>query len=273
MDSKCSFVLYTEYLEHIALLTMEQRGLLFTAILTYVAGYDPPVMDGTTQMAFSFIRSRLDRDGAAYADKIKKRSDAGKQGGRPKANESNEKQKKAKKANVFSEKQTKANESNEKQKKAKKANVFSEKQTKANESNEKQKNPDNVPVPVSVNDNNKKTLCKSADADALFERLWSLYPLKRGKAQVSKANKMHLLDIGFDEFQRAIDRYKADLDNETWRKPQNGSTFFNSGYIDYLDVNYVPCEQKKEHKKNSFTDFQGQRKYDYDALEKQLLGN
>ena len=95
MDSKCSFVLYTEYLEHIALLTMEQRGLLFTAILTYVAGYDPPVMDGTTQMAFSFIRSRLDRDGAAYADKIKKRSDAGKQGGRPKANESNEKQKKA----------------------------------------------------------------------------------------------------------------------------------------------------------------------------------
>lgn len=250
MDSKCSFVLYTEYLEHIALLTMEQRGLLFTAILTYVAGYDPPVMDGTTQMAFSFIRSRLDRDGAAYADKIKKRSDAGKQGGRPKANESNEKQKKAKKANAFSEKQT-----------------------KANESNEKQKNPDNVPVPVSVNDNNKKTLCKSADADALFERLWKLYPCKRGKAQVSKANKMHLLDIGFDELQRAIDRYKADLDNETWRQIQNGSTFFNSGYVDYLDANYVPCEQKKEHKKNSFTDFQGQRKYDYDALEKQLLEN
>lgn len=101
MDSKCSFVLYTEYLEHIALLTMEQRGLLFTAILTYVAGYDPPVMDGTTQMAFSFIRSRLDRDGAAYADKIKKRSDAGKQGGRPKANESNEKQKKQKKQMLF----------------------------------------------------------------------------------------------------------------------------------------------------------------------------
>ena len=250
MDSKCSFVLYTEYLEHIALLTMEQRGLLFTAILTYVAGNDPPVMDGTTQMAFSFIRSRLDRDGAAYADKIKKRSDAGKQGGRPKANESDEKQKKAKKANAFSEKQT-----------------------KANESNEKQKNPDNVPVPVSVNDNNKKTLCKSADADALFERLWKLYPNKRGKGQVSDANKRHLLDIGFDEMNRAIDRYKADLALEDWRKPQNGSTFFNSGYIDYLDANYVPCEQKKEHKKNSFTDFQGQRKYDYDALEKQLLEN
>lgn len=155
MDSKCSFVLYTEYLEHIALLTMEQRGLLFTAILTYVAGYDPPVMDGTTQMAFSFIRSRLDRDGAAYADKIKKRSDAGKQGGRPKANESNETQKKA--------------------------NAFSEKQTKANESKQKQNNPDTVPVTVPVSVINKNILCKSADADALFERLWKLYPCRGEK--------------------------------------------------------------------------------------------
>ncbi len=247
MDSKCSFVLYTEYLEHIALLTMEQRGLLFTAILTYVAGYDPPVMDGTTQMAFSFIRSRLDRDGAAYADKIKKRSDAGKQGGRPKANESNEKQKKA--------------------------NAFSEKQTKANESKQKQNNPDTVPVTVPVSVINKNILCKSADADALFERLWKLYPCKRGKAQVSKANKMHLLDIGFDELQRAIDRYKADLDNETWRKPQNGSTFFNSGYVDYLDANYDPGKKAKNTKKNSFNNFADQRTYDYEELEKQLLGN
>lgn len=250
MDSKCSFVLYTEYLEHIALLTMEQRGLLFTAILTYVAGNDPPVMDGTTQMAFSFIRSRLDRDGAAYADKIKKRSDAGKQGGRPKANESNEKQKKAKKANAFSEKQT-----------------------KANESKQKQNNPDTVPVTVPVSVINKNILCKSADADALFERLWKLYPCKRGKAQVSKANKMHLLDIGFDELQRAIDRYKADLDNETWRKPQNGSTFFNSGYVDYLDANYDPGKKAKNTKKNSFNNFADQRTYDYEELEKQLLGN
>ena len=38
---------------------------------------------------------------------------------------------------------------------------------------------------------------------------------------------------------RAIDRYKADLEKDSgWRKPQNGSTFFNSGYVDYLDANY-----------------------------------
>ena len=38
---------------------------------------------------------------------------------------------------------------------------------------------------------------------------------------------------------RAIDRYKSDLEKDSdWRKPQNGSTFFNSGYVDYLDKNY-----------------------------------
>jgi hypothetical protein len=26
----------------------------------------------------------------------------------------------------------------------------------------------------------------------------------------------------------------------SWRKPQNGSTFFNSGYVDYLDANFEP---------------------------------
>lgn len=88
-------------------------------------------------------------------------------------------------------------------------------------------------------ENNKKNnMCKSAETDALFERVWSLYPLKRGKAQVSNASKKRLLDVGFEEMKRAIDRYNADLEKEPWRKPQNGSTFFNSGYVDYLDENY-----------------------------------
>lgn len=124
---KKSFVLYTEYVKHIGLLTMEQRGILFTAIVNYEAGEQLPQMDGAVEMAFSFIKEQLDRDEKNYQNTVQKRSEAGKMGGRPKANasddegeESNEKQTKAKKANAFSEKQTKANESSEKQTKAKK---------------------------------------------------------------------------------------------------------------------------------------------------------
>jgi len=119
--------------------------------------------------------------------------------------------------------------------------------------------------------NDKNTMCK-AEALALFERLWILYPNKKGKGQVSDSAKLKLSQIGYDEMVRAIDRYKAELEKDKdWRKPQNGSTFFNSGYIDYLDTNYVPAEVSiKGKNKPAFNNFP-QRSYDYDAMEKLLL--
>ncbi|WP_297642785.1 hypothetical protein [uncultured Bacteroides sp.] len=82
-------------------------------------------------------------------------------------------------------------------------------------------------------------LCK-AEALSLFERLWQIYPSKKGKGQVSLAAKQRLLKVGYEEMVRAIDRYRTELEKDSdWRKPQNGSTFFNSGYMDYLDSNYV----------------------------------
>ena len=91
---------------------------------------------------------------------------------------------------------------------------------------------------------NKNTMCK-ADASALFEQLWTIYPCKKGKGQVSDAKKKKLFEIGFDEMSRAIERYLEDLKKDAWRKPQNGSTFFNSGYIDYLDANYNSPSEKQ----------------------------
>lgn len=113
-----------------------------------------------------------------------------------------------------------------------------------------------------------KTMCK-ADALALFECLWKMYPNKKGKGQVSDSKKMKLLQIGFDEMKRAIERYKSELKKDEWRKPQNGSTFFNSGYIDYLDDNF---EESKPKANINFNNFQ-QNNYDFDNLEKELLSN
>lgn len=96
-------------------------------------------------------------------------------------------------------------------------------------------------------DNN--ILCKStpkkADIDDVFERLWRLYPNKKGKGQVSDSRKKAIYAIGYDEMSRAIKRYTDDLKRDSWRKAQNGSTFFNSGYVDYLDSNYIPAEDER----------------------------
>lgn len=118
---------------------------------------------------------------------------------------------------------------------------------------------------------NKNTMC-AADADALFESLWKLYPCKKGKGQVPDAAKRKLLKIGFDEMGRAIDRYKAELEKDKdWRKPQNGSTFFNSGYADYLDADYVLGEAPEPREKSGFNSFK-QNDYDFETLEKELAG-
>ena len=119
---------------------------------------------------------------------------------------------------------------------------------------------------------NKKAHQKK-EADELFEKLWSLYPSKRGKGKVSDTMKMKLLSVGEEELVKAIERYKVELEKDaSWRKPQNGNTFFNSGYIDYLDANYVPAENKqvKQKSSNKFHNFQ-QRSYteaDYKRIER-----
>lgn len=117
---------------------------------------------------------------------------------------------------------------------------------------------------------NNNKLCK-AEALALFETLWKMYPNKKGKAQITDKDKQKLLEIGLEEMTRAIDRYKKYLDaNKDWLKPKNGSTFFHSGYVDYLDGNYEECKQTA--KKSSFNNFQ-QNYYDVEELEKELLSN
>lgn len=78
-----------------------------------------------------------------------------------------------------------------------------------------------------------------------FEKIWQLYPNKKGKGQVSDSQKERLYKIPFEEMERAVSRYLTDLEKDSWRKPQNGSTFFNSGYVDYLDENYSGAEQEQ----------------------------
>lgn len=109
-------------------------------------------------------------------------------------------------------------------------------------------------------ENNKNNVHSGASAKQItnteindfFDSVWNLYPVKKGKGQVSDSKRRALYKIGFEEISRAIDRYLAELQKDSaWRKPQNGSTFFNSGYVDYLDDNFVP-DKKPEAQANTY---------------------
>lgn len=89
----------------------------------------------------------------------------------------------------------------------------------------------------------KKYNCEIED---FFESVWKLYPNKMGKNKVSKKSKRELIKVGFDKIRMAIERYSSI--KPEWQSYQNGSTFFNGGYTDFLDENF---SENKIEKTNS----------------------
>lgn len=216
---KNSFVLYTDYLQQIELLSNEQRGVLLTAVMKYAAGLEMPEMDGITMMAFSFIKYNMDKDNEKYERTVKARQEAGKSGGRPKANGFFENQTKAKKANGFFEKQN---------------------------------NPDNDNENDNVNDNVnnltvgcKQPMCGKAPRNeaeypykAICERLNTL----SGTAfkDKSKDTRKHIkarFEEGFtlEDFYTVIDKKVAEWRGTDMEKYLRPSTLFGSKFESYLN--------------------------------------
>lgn len=232
--------MYTEYLKHVQKLSMEQRGQLLTAILSYASSGELPELDAATDMIFGVIQERMDRDYSAYMEKVEKRREAGKLGGRPKANGFSENQEKAKKTNGFSEKQN---------------------------------NPDNdnEPVTVPVTDKNKKLLAPDDKSPCAGKFL-----LNDGSEYIITENDVET----YQQLYQGIDVREELRKIEAWclsnvknRKTRNGAKRFFNGWLNRAQNNSKTEKQvvKNESKNNNrFNNF-NQRQYDYDELEKQLL--
>lgn len=104
-QKKKSFILYLDFWNVVKMLNVEQRGILFTAIYAHEQGDELPDMDDLTMMAYTIIKTTLERDGEKYERIKANRSKAGKKGGaksgesrrrdeakgsKPKQNEANE---------------------------------------------------------------------------------------------------------------------------------------------------------------------------------------
>ena len=240
-----SFVLYTEYMAQIELLNMEQRGELLTAIMNHALGRASTELDAVTSMAFSFIRSRMDRDGEKYEKTVEARKEAGKMGGRPKANGFSEKQTKAKKANGFSEKQTKA-----------KKPVY---------------DPDNDPDSDNDCDNDKNNMSPPTSGgrpayqyaeivDYLNQKAGTRY--KHSSEDTCKHIRARVNDgYTLDDFKAVIDRKVAEWKGTEWEKFLRPSTLFGSKFESYLNQREEP-----KGKKTAFSNFL-ERDYDKSLMD------
>lgn len=81
MDEKKSVVLYVEWAKPLASLSLDDKGRIFDAILSYSETGEAPHFDSAAaEMAFSFIRLRLDENAKKWNAVRQKRSEAGRRG-------------------------------------------------------------------------------------------------------------------------------------------------------------------------------------------------
>ena len=83
-ENKKSFVAYCDWQETFEELSNEEAGKLVKHLFNYVNDKDPDASDKLTKMCFIPIKQSLKRDLKKYEGYIKKQSDNGKKGGRPK---------------------------------------------------------------------------------------------------------------------------------------------------------------------------------------------
>lgn len=71
-----AIVLYTSDMKLMEKLTIEQRGILITAIAAYAMDEDVPFMEPATDMLFSHIANEIDRDTEKYEQTVERRREA-----------------------------------------------------------------------------------------------------------------------------------------------------------------------------------------------------
>lgn len=86
----------------------------------------------------------------------------------------------------------------------------------------------------------KETKIKDNTEIMLVEGIWSLYPNKKGKAAAIKQIPKLIKEYSKEEIIRCVNRYSEEVKSKNTEMQfiKNGSTFFNGGYMDYLDCNY-----------------------------------
>ncbi|EKN42937.1 helix-turn-helix domain-containing protein [Clostridium botulinum] len=85
----------------------------------------------------------------------------------------------------------------------------------------------------------QSTNIQNTNIEHLKEKLWNLYPNKKGKSIAFKKLNNILKKYTFEEIERCVYRYSKEVKGKDKQYIQHGSTFFNGTYIDYLDSNYA----------------------------------
>lgn len=103
--------------------------------------------------------------------------------------------------------------------------------------------PNRSPYKYNIKDNTKDNN-NIVHLPSWFEEVWKAYPNKKGKDKISKKCYKELETAGKETLLKAIEGIKAFKEQNEWYSYQNGSTFFNGGWKDYLNTEIEQKENK-----------------------------
>lgn len=100
---------------------------------------------------------------------------------------------------------------------------------------------------------------KKEELKDFLNSICDLYPNNNGKNRISEKKIKELMKVGYDNLKISVNRYlhcvQVERDGGFNRGYKDCSTFFNTGYKDYLDGEYKPVDVvkvKKETKNENF---------------------
>ena len=82
------------------------------------------------------------------------------------------------------------------------------------------------------NDKNERNKRYAQEA----EKLWSLYPNKKGKEAAMRKMPKIIEQYGYDVIEACIEKYAKEVEGKDMKYVKHGSTFFNGAFTDYLEV-------------------------------------
>lgn len=279
VEGKKSFVLYYSMIRQVDLLDDHQAANLLRAILSTGGVCEKPELDPLTEMAFIPIERELEENASSWKAKADK-AEAGRAGGKAKAeNERLRKEVAELKEQLASLTNSRNILADASTNSASLADSSSDSSTPSSLAvdvavdvdGDVDVAVDNISLaqnkPKETGESSDSVLCSSDDerentlpdtksskkqiereAEEMFERLWSRYPRKKGKGNVSKSQKVKLYKLGEQSVSLALDRFIVEMrDQETQYIPY-GSSWFTSGYVDYIGDDYTPPPVKPKQK-------------------------
>jgi len=95
--------------------------------------------------------------------------------------------------------------------------------------------------------NRKVVPIPDINTDINTDKIWSLYPNKKGKASAMKSIPKLLKSIGYETLEKCIEKFIRENKKTDIKYIPYGSTFFNGGYMDYLENSKEIITKPKVH--------------------------